>query len=203
MTQRKNIIFSNKNRANRKTVKQKNNHHSHTSETIIISKCRFNKRKLHYRKSLSIFNIKRDFVAVRIQSNQFTDLKNKTIQGHKDTVAKVIDWYNPQKNAFGIMMGTPRRSADIAKEESRNALNFMIMEKDTFNEKILNSNANLQKKYGTTENSSWVSASVGSLLDKGAKVYPDISCSLRLGEPFIITLPETVRLDVNIHPLKK
>lgn len=43
------------------------------------------------------------------------------------------------------MMGTPRRSADIAKEESRNALNFMIMEKDTFNEKILNSNANLQK----------------------------------------------------------
>ncbi|EEV2510661.1 secretion protein EspJ, partial [Escherichia coli] len=89
------------------------------------------------------------------------------------------------------------------KEESRNALNFMIMEKDTFNEKILNSNANLQKKYGTTENSSWVSASVGSLLDKGAKVYPDISCSLRLGEPFIITLPETVRLDVNIHPLKK
>ncbi|EEY2478586.1 EspJ family T3SS effector ADP-ribosyltransferase [Escherichia coli] len=203
MTQRKNIIFSNKNRANRKTVKQKNNHHSHTSETIIISKCRFNKRKLHYRKVLSIFNIKRDFVAVRIQSNQFTDLKNKTIQGHKDTVAKVIDWYNPQKNAFGIMMGTPRRSADIAKEESRNALNFMIMEKDTFNEKILNSNANLQKKYGTTENSSWVSASVGSLLDKGAKVYPDISCSLRLGEPFIITLPETVRLDVNIHPLKK
>ncbi|EHS6752299.1 EspJ family T3SS effector ADP-ribosyltransferase [Escherichia coli] len=203
MTQRKNIIFSNKNRANRKTVKQKNNHHSHTSETIIISKCRFNKRKLHYRKVLSIFNIKRDFVAVRIQSNQFTDLKNKTIQGHKDTVAKVMDWYNPQKNAFGIMMGTPRRSADIAKEESRNALNFMIMEKDTFNEKILNSNDNLQKKYGTTENSSWVSASVGSLLDKGAKVYPDISCSLRLGEPFIITLPETVRLDVDIHPLKK
>ncbi|EEC8956866.1 EspJ family T3SS effector ADP-ribosyltransferase [Escherichia coli] len=203
MTQRKNIIFSNKNRANRKTVKQKNNHHSHTSETIIISKCRFNKRNYITEKVLSIFNIKRDFVAVRIQSNQFTDLKNKTIQGHKDTVAKVIDWYNPQKNAFGIMMGTPRRSADIAKEESRNALNFMIMEKDTFNEKILNSNANLQKKYGTTENSSWVSASVGSLLDKGAKVYPDISCSLRLGEPFIITLPETVRLDVNIHPLKK
>ncbi|EGC0245910.1 EspJ family T3SS effector ADP-ribosyltransferase [Escherichia coli] len=203
MTQRKNIIFSNKNRANRKTVKQKNNHHSHTSETIIISKCRFNKRKLHYRKSFIYFNIKRDFVAVRIQSNQFTDLKNKTIQGHKDTVAKVMDWYNPQKNAFGIMMGTPRRSADIAKEESRNALNFMIMEKDTFNEKILNSNDNLQKKYGTTENSSWVSASVGSLLDKGAKVYPDISCSLRLGEPFIITLPETVRLDVDIHPLKK
>ncbi|EEQ4181915.1 secretion protein EspJ, partial [Escherichia coli] len=26
---------------------------------------------------------------------------------------------------------------------------------------------------------------------------------LRLGEPFIITLPETVRLDVDIHPLKK
>ncbi|EED0824287.1 secretion protein EspJ, partial [Escherichia coli] len=25
----------------------------------------------------------------------------------------------------------------------------------------------------------------------------------RLGEPFIITLPETVRLDVDIHPLKK
>ncbi len=51
-------------------------------------------------KVLSIFNIKRDFVAVRIQSNQFTDLKNKTIQGHKDTVAKVIDWYNPQKRIW-------------------------------------------------------------------------------------------------------
>ncbi|WP_404853686.1 hypothetical protein [Escherichia coli] len=66
-------------------------------------------------KVLSIFNIKRDFVAVRIQSNQFTDLKNKTIQG-------------------------------------RNALNFMIMEKDTFNEKILNSNANLAEG---TENKKW------------------------------------------------
>lgn len=76
------------------------------------------------------------------------------------------------------------------------------MEKNTFNEKILNSNDNLQKSYSKTEESSWVSASVGSLLDKGAKVYPDISCSLRLGEPFIITLPETVRLDVDIHPLK-
>ncbi|GIP93012.1 TPA: secretion protein EspJ, partial [Escherichia coli] len=114
-----------------------------------------------------------------------------------------MDWYNPQKNAFGIMMGTPRQSADIAKEESRNALNVMIMEKNTFNEKILNSNDNLQKSYSKTEESSWVSASVGSLLDKGAKVYPDISCSLRQGEPFIITLPETVRLDVDIHPLKK
>ena len=154
-------------------------------------------------KVLSIFNIKRNFVAVRIQSNQFTDLKNKTIQGHKDTVAKVIDWYNPQKNAFGIMMGTPRRSADIAKEESRNALNFMIMEKNIFNEKILNSDANLQKKYSTTENSSWVVTSMGELLDKGAKVYPDISCSLRLGEPFIITHPESVKLDVDIYPLKK
>ncbi|END9672437.1 secretion protein EspJ, partial [Escherichia coli] len=50
---------------------------------------------------------------------------------------------------------------------------------------------------------SWVAASVGSLLDKGAKVYPDTSCSLRLGEPFIFTLPESVRVDVDIYPLKK
>lgn len=154
-------------------------------------------------KVLSIFNIKRDFVAVRIQSNQFTDLKNKTIQGHKDTFAQVIDWYNPRKNTAGITTGTPRRSADIAKEESRNALNFMIMEKDTFNEKILNSNANLQKKYNTTEDSSWVVTPMSELLDKGAKVYPDISCSLRLGEPFIITLPESVKLKVDIYPIKK
>ncbi|CBG91576.1 EspJ family T3SS effector ADP-ribosyltransferase [Citrobacter rodentium] len=154
-------------------------------------------------KVLSIFNIKRNFVAVRVQDNQFTDLKNKTIQGHKGTVAQVIDWYNSRQNAFGITTGIPRRSADIAKEESRNALNFMIMEKDTFNEKILNSDANLQKKYSKTENSSWVVTSIGELLDKGAKVYPDISCSLRLGEPFIITLPESVRLDVDIYPFKK
>ncbi|EFC9225878.1 type III secretion system effector ADP-ribosyltransferase EspJ, partial [Escherichia coli] len=51
---------------------------------------------------LSIFKIKRDFVAVRIQNNQFTDLKNKKIQGHQNTVASVMDWYNPQKNALGI-----------------------------------------------------------------------------------------------------
>ncbi|EOX1204046.1 type III secretion system effector ADP-ribosyltransferase EspJ, partial [Escherichia coli] len=63
---------------------------------------------------LSIFKIKRDFVAVRIQNNQFTDLKNKKIQGHQNTVASVMDWYNPQKNALGITMGTPRKSADIA-----------------------------------------------------------------------------------------
>ncbi|MCQ0124403.1 type III secretion system effector ADP-ribosyltransferase EspJ [Escherichia coli] len=152
---------------------------------------------------LSIFKIKRDFVAVRIQNNQFTDLKNKKIQGHQNTVASVMDWYNPQKNALGITMGTPRKSADIAKEEHRNALNFMIMEKNTFHEKILNSNDNLQKSYSKTEDSSWVAASVGSLLDKGAKVYPDTSCSLRLGEPFIFTLPESVRVDVDIYPLKK
>ncbi len=152
---------------------------------------------------LSMFSITRDCLAVRLQSNQFTDLKNKTIQGHKNTVAQVIDWYNPRKNAFDMTTGTPRRSADIAKEESRNALNFMIMEKNTFNEKILNSDANLQKKYSTTENSSWVVTSMGELLDKGAKVYPDISCSLRLGEPFIITHPESVKLDVDIYPLKK
>lgn len=58
---------------------------------------------------LSIFKIKRDFVAVRIQNNQFTDLKNKKIQGHQNTVASVMDWYNPQKNALGITMGTPRK----------------------------------------------------------------------------------------------
>ncbi|EEX4019584.1 type III secretion system effector ADP-ribosyltransferase EspJ, partial [Escherichia coli] len=81
--------------------------------------------------------------------------------------------------------------------------NFMIMEKNTFHEKILNSNDNLQKSYSKTEDSSWVAASVGSLLDKGAKVYPDTSCSLRLGEPFIFTLPESVRVDVDIYPLKK
>ncbi|WP_113640308.1 EspJ family T3SS effector ADP-ribosyltransferase [Escherichia albertii] len=152
---------------------------------------------------LSMFSITRDCLAVRLQSNQFTDLKNKTIQGHKNTVAQVIDWYNPRKNAFDMTTGTPRRSADIAKEESRNALNFMIMEKNIFNEKILNSDANLQKKYSTTENSSWVVTSMGELLDKGAKVYPDISCSLRLGEPFIITHPESVKLDVDIYPLRK
>lgn len=32
-------------------------------------------------------------------------------------------------------MGTPRKSADIAKEEHRNALNFMIMEKTHFMKK--------------------------------------------------------------------
>lgn len=69
---------------------------------------------------LSIFKIKRDFVAVRIQNNQFTDLNNKKIQGHQNTVASVMDWYNPKKNALGITMGTPRKSADIAKEEHRN-----------------------------------------------------------------------------------
>lgn len=100
-------------------------------------------------------------------------------------------------------MGTPRRSADIAKEESRNALNFMLMEKNIFHEKILNNDNSFQKSYSITENSSWVTVSVGALLDKGAKVYPDISSSLRLGEPFIITLPESVRLEVDIYPLKK
>ncbi len=161
------------------------------------------KEKEVTQKVLSLFNIKQDFVAVRVQDNQFTDIKNKTIQGHKNTIARVMDWYNPKENACGITMGTPRRSADIAKEESRNALNFMLMEKNIFHEKILNNDNSFQKSYSITENSSWVTVSVGALLDKGAKVYPDISSSLRLGEPFIITLPESVRLEVDIYPLKK
>ncbi|MCU7304119.1 EspJ family T3SS effector ADP-ribosyltransferase [Escherichia albertii] len=155
-------------------------------------------------KVLSKFKIKNDFIAVRIQSNQFTDLKNKTIQGHKETVAQVMDWYNLTINPYShLPIGTLKRSSDIAKEESRNALNFMIMEKNTFNENVLNDNTNLQRKYCDTKNSSWVVTSVAELLDKGAKVYPDISCSLRLGEPFIVTIPETTKLNVEIYPLKK
>ncbi|HCL5256434.1 TPA: type III secretion system effector ADP-ribosyltransferase SeoC [Salmonella enterica] len=151
---------------------------------------------------LSRFNITEKFVAVRIQEDKFTDLKSKTIQGHKDTVARVRDLYNPYQNYLGISMGKLELSSDVTKKEYRNAMNVMLMEKDDFNKKILNSD-NLQKHYGGNGNKSWVVAPLKDLLDKGAKLYPDESCSLRLGQPFIITLPETTKVNVDIYPVSK
>ncbi|ECJ2263681.1 type III secretion system effector ADP-ribosyltransferase SeoC [Salmonella enterica subsp. salamae] len=151
---------------------------------------------------LSRFNITEKFVAVRIQEDKFTDLKSKTIQGHKDTVARVRDWYNPYQNYLGISMGKLESSSDVTKKEYRNAMNVMLMEKDDFNKKILNFD-NLQKHYGGNGNKSWVVAPLKDLLDKGAKLYPDESCSLRLGQPFIITLPETTKVNVDIYPVSK
>ncbi|EAN4945541.1 EspJ family T3SS effector ADP-ribosyltransferase [Salmonella enterica] len=151
---------------------------------------------------LSRLDITEKFVAVRIQQDKFTDFKSKTIQGHKETGALVRDCYNPYINYLGISMGKLESSSDVAKKEGRNALNVMLMEKDDFNKKILNSD-NLQKQYGGNGNKSWVVAPLKDLLDKGAKVYPDESCSLRLGQPFIITLPEMTKVNVDIYPVSK
>lgn len=151
---------------------------------------------------LSRFDIGENFVAVRIQEDKFTDLKNKTIQGHKDTVATVRDWYNPYQNYLGISMGKLKSSSDVANKECRNAINVMLMEKSEFKNKILNHD-NLQSQYGGNKNKSWVVSPLKNFLDKGAKVYPDESSSLRLGQPFIITLPETTKVDVDIYPVRK
>ncbi|EBP3977845.1 type III secretion system effector ADP-ribosyltransferase SeoC, partial [Salmonella enterica subsp. enterica] len=99
-------------------------------------------------------------------------------------------------------MGKLELSSDVTKKEYRNAMNVMLMEKDDFNKKILNFD-NLQKNYGGNGNKSWVVAPLKDLLDKGAKLYPDESCSLRLGQPFIITLPETTKVNVDIYPVSK
>ncbi|HEN3279373.1 TPA: EspJ family T3SS effector ADP-ribosyltransferase [Yersinia enterocolitica] len=149
---------------------------------------------------LSIFDISENFVAIRVQGDKFTDLKNKTIQGHKNTVAKVRDWYNPYQNNFGISMGKLKPSSDIAKKECRNAINVMLMEKNDFKNKILNHD-NLQNQYGGDGNKSLVVASLKDFLDIGAKVYPDDSSALRLGQPFIITFPETTKINVDIYPV--
>lgn len=151
---------------------------------------------------LSRFEISENFVAVRVQANKFTDLKNKTIQGHKGTVATVRDWYNPYQNYLGISMGKLKSSSDVANKECRNAINVMLMEKNQFKDKILNRD-NLQSRYGGNENKSYVVAPLKDFLDKGAKVYPDETSALRLGHPFIITLPETTKINVEIYPLRK
>ena len=50
---------------------------------------------------------------------------------------------------------------------------------------------------------SLVVAQLKDLLDKGAKVYPDELSALRIGQPFIITLPETTKIKVDIYPVSK
>lgn len=151
---------------------------------------------------LADFNIGKDFLAVRIQENQFTDNINKQIQGHQNTLAKVRDWYNPFISDFGRPMGKLRVSGDIAKQENANALNVMLMSKEDFQHKILQSNDSAQQAYGLAGKSSWVVAPLTDLLDKGAKVYPDEYCSSRTGQPFIITLPQFMKVDVDIYPVK-
>ena len=100
--------------------------------------------------TLSLFDIGENFVAVRVQNDKFTDLKNNTIQGHKKTLAKVRDWYNPYQNHFGMPMGQLRSSSDIANEERRNAINVMLMEKNDFEKKVLHQDS-LLSKYGGDE----------------------------------------------------
>lgn len=151
---------------------------------------------------LARYDINENTVAVRIQEDKFTDLKKKTIQGHKDTVAKVRDWYNPFQSHLGIPMGKLKLSSDVANEECRNAINVMLMEKDDFKNQVLNQNTQ-QSKYGGNQNKSWVVAPLKDFLDKGAKIYPDESSSLRLGHPVIITLPETTKVNVSIYPVHK
>ncbi|EJO0236738.1 EspJ family T3SS effector ADP-ribosyltransferase [Salmonella enterica] len=173
-----------------------------SAELLTYRSADLSKERVITQEILSRLDIRENFVAVRIQEDKFTDLKNKTIQGHKETVAKVRDWYNPYQNYLGISMGRVELSSDIAKKECRNAMNVMLMERNDFNNKILNSD-NLQKQYGGNGNKSWVVAPLKELLDKGAKVYPDETCSLRLGQPFIITLPETTKVNVDIYPVNK
>lgn len=43
---------------------------------------------------LLIFDISENFVVIRVQGDKFIDLKNKIIQGYKNIVVKVRDWYN-------------------------------------------------------------------------------------------------------------
>lgn len=76
----------------------------------------------------------------------------------------------------------------------------MLMEKNDFKNKILNHD-NLQSQYGGDGNKSLVVASLKDFLDIGAKVYPDESSALRLGQPFIITFPETTKINVDIYPV--
>ncbi|EAN8914186.1 EspJ family T3SS effector ADP-ribosyltransferase [Salmonella enterica] len=173
-----------------------------SAELLTYRSADLSKERVITQEILSRLDIRENFVAVRIQEDKFTDLKNKTIQGHKETVAKVRDWYNPYQNYLGISMGRVELSSDIAKKECRNAMNVMLMERNDFNNKILNSD-NLQKQYGGNGDKSWVVAPLKELLDKGAKVYPDETCSLRLGQPFIITLPETTKVNVDIYPVNK
>ena len=72
-----------------------------------------------------------------------------------------------KKNAFGIMRGHHQDVlADIAKGRIQKRSKFHDNGKRIhLSEKILNSNANYKKNTAQQENSSWVSASVGSLLD--------------------------------------
>lgn len=171
-------------------------------ELLTYRSANLSKERVITQEILSRFEISENFVAVRVQEDEFTDLKNKTIQGHKDTVAKVRDWYNPYQNYLGISMGKLKSSSDVAKKECRNAINVMLMENNDFQNKVLNHD-NLQSQYGGNENKSWVVAPLKDFLDKGAKVYPDESSALRLGQPFIITLPKTTKVNVDIYPVSK
>ena len=152
------------------------------------------------------YRITDDFLAVRITDNKFIDFERCSIQGHQNTLANVHDWYNPSDDlGLGIMRGTLRHSADIAKEEGRNALNVFLMSKDDFSTEILNKGVggHMFSGYGGSAQKSWVTSPLRKLLDLGGKLYPDATSALRVGRtgyPFIITHPLSSRLPVDIYP---
>lgn len=76
----------------------------------------FSKERFITQSALSNFGIGKGCVAVRVQEDKFTDFKNKEIQGHKETVAKVRDWCNPYENYLGNPMGRLESSSDVAKK---------------------------------------------------------------------------------------
>ncbi|WP_218829104.1 C80 family cysteine peptidase, partial [Burkholderia sp. HI2714] len=140
-----------------------------------------------------------DYIAVRIQDDEFTDFKNSQIQGHNNPQAKIKDWYNPIPHPWGlpIAVGSSKRARDITRRDGVDALNVALIPRGQLNETLHSAQAD----YGGNNTKSWVIFPLRDAIAKGGKLYPDTSAIGAGDHPFIITLPKGTKLDVEIQPV--
>ncbi|TMU73977.1 hypothetical protein FGA82_22185 [Pseudomonas fluorescens] len=139
-------------------------------------------------KIMNDYNVGEDFVAVRVQGDEFIDFQTNTIQGHQKPHATILNGYDP-------VNGRSRHelAATMAQKTGQDALNVMLVPKGSEREVIAGG------KYAEP-GKSWLSFPFVEALKLGGRLYPDMSSSVRPtgGAPFLITLPKGTRLPVDI-----
>ena len=143
--------------------------------------------KLVTAKILSDAGIGPDYVAVRIQRDEFTDFRNGTVTGHDQCVADVLDRYSTQAPV-------ERDAGELARSENRDALNVFLVPPDRAND-LSGSPAEGYARKGPR---SWVRFALKDALALDAKVYRDVSAVM--GSAFLLTFPKGTEIPVDILP---
>ena len=142
-----------------------------------------------------------DYVAVRIQADEFTDFATNRTRGHEDLNIVARDWYAPERVLTQVDAGFPprytapeKRIEELVRIENRDALNvFLIPE-----ERVSQLRGCLGETYCSADRKSWVTFPLKDALAMGAKVYRDAGAVFQ--GAFALTFPKGTDIPVDIYP---